>query len=123
MRTKQQLSFVPPTPCRAFESADFTRGVLPIQPWRSFVRAMTDQDRTLVRLVRAHAPAATSSGLASDLLDADLELRSELGFDLMALAELAVAIEDAFGIAIEMTGLDGCRTIRDLQELVTTLSP
>jgi acyl carrier protein len=81
---------------------------------------MTDQDRTLMHLVRAHAPAATSS--ASDLLDADLELRSELGFGLTALAELAVAIEDAFGIAIEMTELDGCRTIRDLQELVTALS-
>ena len=47
-----------------------------------------------------------------------LELRSDLGFDLIALAELAIAIEDAFGIEIEMTDLDACRTVRDLQGLV-----
>ena len=83
---------------------------------------MTDQDRTLVLLVRAHAPAATSAGLASEALDAGLELRSDLGFDLIALAELAVAIEDAFGIAVDMTDLDECRTVQDLQELVTAWS-
>ena len=70
----------------------------------------------------AHAPAATSAGLASEVLDADLELRNDLGFDLIALAELAVAIEDAFGIAFDMTDLDGCRTVRDLQELVAVRS-
>ena len=69
-------------------------------------------------LLRAHAPAATSTGLASEALDADLELRSDLGFDLIALAELAVAIEDAFGIAVEIADLDACRTVMDLQELV-----
>ena len=71
-----------------------------------------------MRLVRAHAPAATSAGLASEALDVELELRADLGFDLIALAELALAIEDAFGIAIEMADLAGCRTVRDLQELV-----
>ena len=79
---------------------------------------MTDQARTLMLLVRAHAPAATSTRLASEALEANLELRSDLGFDLIALAELAVAIEDAFGIAVEVVDLDGCRTVRDLQELV-----
>ena len=74
-------------------------------------------------LVRAHAPAATSAGLsASEALDADLELRSDLGFDLITLAELAIAIEDAFGIEIEMPGLVGCRTVKDLQELVAARS-
>lgn len=73
-------------------------------------------------LVRAHAPAATSAGLASEVLDADLELRSDLGFDLIALAELAIAIEDTFGIVFEMTDLDACRTVRDLQELVAVRS-
>ena len=73
-------------------------------------------------LVHAHAPAATSAGLASEVLDADLELRSDLGFDLIALAELAIAIEDAFGIAVEMADLDACRTVRDLQELVAARS-
>ena len=75
-----------------------------------------------MRLVRAHAPAATSARLASEALDADLELRSDLGFDLIALAELALAIEDAFGIAVEMADLAGCRTIGDLQELVAARS-
>ena len=56
------------------------------------------------------------------MLDADLELRSDLGFDLIALAELAVAIEDAFGIAVDMTDLDACRTVRALQELVAARS-
>ena len=73
-------------------------------------------------LVRAHAPAATSAGLASEVLDATLELRSDLGFDLIALAELALAIEDAFGIEIEMADLAGCGTVKDLQELVATRS-
>ena len=52
---------------------------------------MTDQDRTLVRLV-------------------------------FALAELAVAIEDAFGSAVDMTDLGACRTVRALQELVAARS-
>ena len=69
-------------------------------------------------LVHAHAPAATSAGWTSDVLDADLEFRNDLGFDRIALAELAIAIEDAFGIAVEMTDLDACRTVRDLQGLV-----
>jgi acyl carrier protein len=73
-------------------------------------------------LVRAHAPAATSAGLASGALDGDLELRSDLGFDLIALAELAIAIEDAFGIEIGMTDLDARRTVRHLQELVAARS-
>jgi len=73
-------------------------------------------------LVRAHAPAATSTGLASEVLDANLELRSDLGFDLIALAELAIAIEDDFGLKIEMTDLERCRSIRDRQELVAARS-
>jgi acyl carrier protein len=81
---------------------------------------MTDQDRTLLHLVRAHAPAITSAGLASEMPDADLELRSDLGFDLIALAELAIAIEDAFGIAVDMMDLDACRTVRE--KLVTARS-
>jgi hypothetical protein len=40
------------------------------------------------------------------------------GFDLVALAELAVAIEDAIGIGIEMTDLDSCRTVGNLEALV-----
>ena len=83
---------------------------------------MTDPERTLMSLVRAHGPAATSAGLASEVLDANLELRSDLGFDLIALAELAVAIEDAFGIELDMTDLDACRTILDLQALITARS-
>ena len=79
---------------------------------------MTDRDRRLVRLVRTHAPAVTSAGLAGETLDRNLELWSDLEFDLVALAELAVAIEDAFGIAIEMADLDSCRTVGDLQALV-----
>ena len=77
---------------------------------------MADLEQTLMLLVRAHAPAATTA--AVEALDADLELRSDLGFDLIALAELAVAIEDAFGIAVEIADLDACRTVMDLQELV-----
>lgn len=73
-------------------------------------------------LVRAHAPAVTSSALASAAHDADLDLRSDLGFDLIALAELALAIEDAFGMEIEMTYLDVCRTVSDLQQLVAARS-
>ena len=69
-------------------------------------------------LVRALAPAATSAGPANDTLDADLELRTDLGFDLIALAELAIAIEDAYGIGIEGADLGGCRTVGDHQALV-----
>ena len=58
---------------------------------------MTDLGRELMLLLFAHAPGATSAGLAHDLT---LELRSDLGLDLIALAELAVAIEDAFGIEV-----------------------
>jgi len=71
-------------------------------------------------LVLAHAPAATSAGAAAFAVD--LELRSDLGFDLIALAELAIAIEDAFGIEVEMADLDGCRTVEDLQELFAARS-
>ncbi|HKP25809.1 MAG TPA: acyl carrier protein, partial [Dongiaceae bacterium] len=56
--------------------------------------------------------------VVSDALDLRLELRSDLGFDLIALAELAVAIEDAFGIEVEMTDLEACRTVGDLQALI-----
>jgi acyl carrier protein len=55
--------------------------------------------------------------LASEVLDANLALRSDLGFDLIALAELAIAIGDAFGIAVEIADLDACRTVGDLQAL------
>lgn len=78
---------------------------------------MADRGRLLIRLLHAHAPAATSDALA---LDADL--RSELGFDLIALAELAIAIEDAFGIEVAMTDLDECRTVGDLEALVAARS-
>ena len=84
---------------------------------------MTDLDRMLTRLLRAHAPAVTSAGLASETLDRNLELRSDLGFDLVALAELAVAIEHAFGIGIEMADLDSCRTVGDVQALVAARRP
>jgi acyl carrier protein len=122
MRTKQQLSFVPLMSCPTLEHLDLTRGARRIQPQRSIVSAMTEQDRALMRLVCAHAPAATSAGLASAALNADLELWNDLGFDLIALAELALAIEDAFGIAVDMTDLDGCQTVGDLVELVAARS-
>lgn len=83
---------------------------------------MNDEQSTLMLLVHAHAPAVTSAALAVVALDATLELRTDLGFDLIALAELALAIEDAFGIEIEMTDLDGCRTVTDLQEIVAARS-
>jgi acyl carrier protein len=79
---------------------------------------MADLNRTLALLVRAHVPAVTSARLASEASAADLDLRSDLGFDAIALAELAVAIEDAFGIEVSMTDLDGCRTVGDLRALV-----
>ena len=75
---------------------------------------MTDVERALALLVHAHAPAATSAGSAID--DPSLSLRDDLGFDLIALAELAVAIEDGFDLA----DLDECRTVRGLQELIAT---
>ena len=83
---------------------------------------MTDLDPTLMRLVHAHAPAATSAGLASEVLDADLELRRDLGFDMIALAELALAIGDAFGVDIALADLEACQTVRALQELVAARS-
>jgi acyl carrier protein len=108
--------------CRTIEYADHIRGARRIQPLRSSMAAMTDLAHELLLLVRAHAPAATSAELASEVLDADLELRNDLGFDLIALAELAVAVEDAFGIAVSMTDLDTCQTVTDLQELVAARS-
>ena len=81
---------------------------------------MADLGRTLVLLVRAHAPAATTAGV--EAFDMDLELQGDLGFDQIALAELAIAIEDAFGIALDMADLDACRTVLDLQELVAARS-
>jgi acyl carrier protein len=77
---------------------------------------MSDLERLLVDLVRAHAPAATSGTL--DAFDASLELRADVGFDLIALAELAVVLEDAFGIAIDLTDLERCRTLGDLKALL-----
>ena len=81
---------------------------------------MTDVERALALLLHAHAPAATSAGSAID--DPSLSLRDNLGFDLIALAELAVAIEDAFDIDIDLADLDDCRTVGDLRELVATRS-
>ncbi len=81
---------------------------------------MADLGRTLMLLVRAHAPAATTAGV--EAFDMDLELQGDLGFDQIALAELAIAIEDAFGIALDMADLDACRTVLDLQELVAARS-
>lgn len=77
---------------------------------------MSDLERILASLVRAHAPAATSH--AVDVLEAGLELRADLGFDLIALAELAVALEDAFGTVVDLADLERCRTVGDLQALL-----
>jgi acyl carrier protein len=74
---------------------------------------MSELERLLVQLVRAHAPAATSRTL--DVFDASLELRADLGFDLMALAELAIVLEDAFGVAVDLADLDRCRTLGALK--------
>jgi acyl carrier protein len=79
---------------------------------------MTELERELLLLVRAHAPAATSAGSPFDTLEVSSDLRSDLGFDLIALAELAVAVEDAFGVEVKMPDLDGCRTVADLRALV-----
>ena len=79
---------------------------------------MSDQIPALMLLVHAHAPAATSVGLAGEALGRDLELRTDLGFDLIALAELAVAIEDAFDVEIETADLERCSTVGDLQTLI-----
>jgi acyl carrier protein len=77
---------------------------------------MTDIDQRLAQLLRAHAPAMTLAGPGSALaaLGPDMELRGDLGFDEIALAELAVAVEDAFGIDLDTDDLAACRTIRDL---------
>ena len=83
---------------------------------------MTDRTHALLLLVRVHAPAATWAGSAFEPLARDAELRIDLGFDLIALAELAVAIEDAFGVEIQLTDLDGCRTVGDLRDLVAARS-
>lgn len=91
--------------------ADFTGN-------RALVRVMTDIERRLAQLLRAHAPAVTSASLSLATLSPDLELSAELGFDIVALAELTVAIDDAFGIDIAAVELSGCQTVRDLQDLV-----
>ena len=74
---------------------------------------MTNVERALALLLHAHAPATTLAGSAID--DPRLSLRDDLGFDLIALAEFAVAIEDAFDLDID---LDECRKVGDLQRLV-----
>jgi acyl carrier protein len=81
---------------------------------------MTDLERTLVLLVRAHAPATTSAAMAMD--DPSQRLRDDLGFDLIALAELAVAIEHAFGIDLDVADLGACQTVADLQRLIAARS-
>jgi acyl carrier protein len=69
-------------------------------------------------LVRAHAPALAVMSSFQASLHPALELSSDLGFDAIAFAELAVAIEDTFGIDLDIADLDGCRTIRDLDSLI-----
>jgi acyl carrier protein len=81
---------------------------------------MTDVERALALLVHAHAPANISANSAIE--DPSMSLRNDLGFDLIALAELAVAIEDAFDLGIDLADLDECRTVGDLRELVATRS-
>jgi acyl carrier protein len=81
---------------------------------------MTGFERTLALLVRAHAPAATSAVPAIE--DPSLSLRDDLGFDLIALAELAVAVEEAFAIDLDLADLGACRTVADLQKLIATRS-
>jgi acyl carrier protein len=74
---------------------------------------MSELERLLLQLVRAHALAATPRTI--DSFDASLELRADLGFDVIALAELAVVLEDAFGIAVDLADLDRCLTIGELK--------
>jgi acyl carrier protein len=74
----------------------------------------------LAPLLRAHAPALTSASRGTHLapLDPALALCDDLGFDVVALAELAVAIEDALGIDVDVADLAGCPTVRDLGDFI-----
>jgi acyl carrier protein len=75
----------------------------------------------LAPLLRAHAPALITAapGSLTASLHPALELNGDLGFDGIALAELAVAIEDALGIDVDTADLAGCLTVRDLDTLIS----
>ncbi|HEV8389988.1 MAG TPA: acyl carrier protein [Dongiaceae bacterium] len=66
----------------------------------------------LAPLLRAHASGATAD------LAPEHDLHADLGLDIIALAELAVAIEEEFGIDVDATDLAACRTIRALGTFV-----
>lgn len=78
---------------------------------------MTDIAGRLAQLLRAHAPAMTSAGPGSSL-GPDLDLRDDLGFDTIALAELAIGIEDAFEIDVDVADLARCPTVGDLASFI-----
>lgn len=86
---------------------------------------MTDRQisilQRLVPLLCIDASAQVGADLQAEPGDPallQLDLRADVGLDAIALAELLVAIEEEFDIAIEGAEIDGCLLLRDLVRLI-----
>jgi len=81
---------------------------------------MNDVYSALADLLRAHAPALVTAPAGSRLaaLGPDLALVADLGFDQIALAELALAAEDALGVELDLGELVECATVERLARLL-----
>jgi acyl carrier protein len=61
-------------------------------------------------------------GLEPDELDSEIDFTDDLNLDREDIADLFVAVEDAFDISLE-DGMRGVRTFGDLEALVDDLIP
>ncbi|MCW5890687.1 MAG: acyl carrier protein [bacterium] len=68
--------------------------------------------------LRVRAVVADVLGVSSDVLDSSVSLVDDLAADSLDLAELAVALETAFGLPFEESAFDEVRTYEELVALV-----
>jgi acyl carrier protein len=81
---------------------------------------MTPEPTTLARV---RALLAECCAIEPECIDDDGRLRG-FGLDSVRAIEMAVMIEDAFGVPVKMGALDGLKhaTVRDLAQLVDELA-
>jgi acyl carrier protein len=73
---------------------------------------------TPAELRRLHSVTAEVMGVEPDELEPDTDFYEDLNADRDELADLFVAIEDAFGVGFADSTLEAVRTVRDLEELL-----
>ncbi len=72
-------------------------------------------DLALCALLEHHRPNRVPAGQAPDSLSGESRLGADLGYDSLLLAELALLVEDLFGVELSTTDLRGISTVNDLR--------